>query len=78
MEWKVIYVASSDAEAQIVIGRLANDGIRAWTQQEPAGSAIGITVGELGAVRVLVRGDDYERAAHLLSDDATEPLPDDQ
>lgn len=77
-EWEVVYTASSEAEAQIVIGRLATENIHAMMQFEPAGQAIGITIGTLGAVRVLVSPVDAERAVEILEDDASLALLDDE
>jgi hypothetical protein len=73
-DWKVAAEAASEAEAHIIVGRLAQDNIKAWVQQEPAGSAIGITVGALGEVKVMVSAEDYERAKALLAEDQSNIL----
>ncbi|MCA9910067.1 MAG: DUF2007 domain-containing protein [Anaerolineae bacterium] len=58
-------------EAHVVAGRLKSEGIDSWIQQEPGGSAFGITVGILGEVRLLVREEDFEQARRVLDT----PLP---
>ena len=68
-ELMVAYVAGSEAEAYIVVGRLENEGIDAFVSQEPAGKAYGISIGEMGSVKVVVRASDYERAQAVLEED---------
>ena len=72
----VVYLTYSPPEAYIVAGRLENEGIRAWVHQPPGANAIGITVGQLGEVKVLVDAPDFERARAILEADVEE-LPDD-
>ena len=74
--WMVVYTTNNSTEAHIVAGRLQSEGIGAWVHQEPFGSAMGITVGMLGEVRVLVSAQEYDHAIAVLDDDAPE-LPDD-
>lgn len=71
----VVYVTYNLAEAHIVAGRLQSEGIGALVHQEPAGSAIGITFGPLGEIKVLVEAPDYDAALALLEDDAYDTLP---
>ena len=74
-----VYVTNSDFDARVVAGRLESEGIAVLVQQEPAGSALGITVGLLGEVKVAVRTEDYERALAILDDIPDEALlPDGQ
>ncbi|MDZ4765165.1 MAG: DUF2007 domain-containing protein [Chloroflexota bacterium] len=75
-EWEVVYTAYSQAEAQIVIGRLASENIRSWMQFESAGQAIGITVGVLGNVHVLVNPEDADRAIRILDNEDSDLLLD--
>ena len=65
----IVYVAGSEPEAYIVVGRLENEGIDAFVYQEPAGKAYGISIGEMGNVKVVVRADDYDRAKAILDED---------
>ena len=76
---RIVYVTNSDFDARIVAGRLESEGIAVLVQQEPAGSALGITVGILGEVKVAVRTEDYERALAILDEIPDETLlPDGQ
>lgn len=70
--WMVVRVTDNSPEAYIIVGRLETEGIRSWVYQEAAGSALGITVGALGAVQVLVNPEDYERARAILDIDHTD------
>ena len=67
--WMSVYVTNSSADAYIVVGRLETDGIRSWVQQEAAGAAFGLTVGQMGAVQVLVNPEDYPAALAILNVD---------
>ncbi len=67
--WMVVYVTNSSPDAYIVVGRLETEGVKSWVYQESAGSALGVTVGALGAVQVLVNPEDYERASSILEVD---------
>ncbi|MBL8132786.1 MAG: DUF2007 domain-containing protein [Anaerolineae bacterium] len=69
----VVYSTTNPGEAHIVAGRLESEDIPAAISQEPAGTALGIHIGILGAIRVLVRAEDYERAKVIL-DEPPEPL----
>lgn len=70
----VIYTTYNLPEAHIVAGRLDSEGIPAFVSQEPAGSAIGITYGRLGEVRVAVNAADYEQALAILEGEASDWL----
>jgi hypothetical protein len=86
--WMVVYTTYNAPEAHIVAGRLQSEGVKAWVHQEPFGSAMGITFGQLGEVRVVVNAEDYDTALAILNepidpllsdedDDLLEP-PDDE
>lgn len=74
LEWMVVYVADNQPEAHVVAGRLHSMGIEARVHQEPFGSAVGITFGALGEVRVLVLSSDYDRAMAILDEDVQDSL----
>lgn len=65
----IVYIAHSEPEAYIVVGRLDSEGIPAFVQQEPLGRAYALNVGILGEIKVVVRAADYERAAAILDED---------
>lgn len=66
-ELRIVYITNSDFDARVVAGLLETEGIPVLVQQEPAGSALGITVGILGEVKVVVRPQDYQRALDILN-----------
>ncbi len=70
--WMSVYETDNSPDAYIVVGRLETEGIKSWVYQEAAGSAMGITIGPLGAVLVLVNPDDYERAMSILAEDLSD------
>jgi len=65
--WEVVATASGMTQANIIVGRLASDGIRTRLHYEAAGPIYGITIDGLGEVRILVPVPDRERAEELLS-----------
>ena len=67
--WMAVYVTNSVPDAYIVVGRLEVEGIKSWVQQEAAGAAFGLTVGQMGAVQVLVNPEDYDAAMAVLAVD---------
>lgn len=77
-QWMVVRTTYNPGEANIIAGRLQSEGIGAWVHQEPFGSAMGITVGPLGEVKVVVDSIDYDRALAILDEDVSiDLLPDD-
>lgn len=70
--WMSVYETDNSPDAYIVVGRLETEGIKSWVYHEAVGSAMGITIGPLGAVLVLVNPDDYERAVALLAVDLSD------
>jgi hypothetical protein len=52
--WEVVAVADGLAQAAIIQGRLEVEGIPARVNQEPAGVALGLTIGTLGQAEILV------------------------
>lgn len=65
--WEVVTTASGMAQANIIAGRLASDGIQTRFSYEAAGPVYAITVDGLGEVRILVPSSDLERAKEILS-----------
>ena len=64
--WEVVAVANGLAQASIIQGRLESEGIPAQVHQEPAGVAIGLTVGALGQAEILVPEPMVEEALRIL------------
>jgi len=67
VRWEVVAVVNGLAEAAIIQGRLESEGIPARVHQEPAGVAIGLTVGLLGQAKVFVPEPLVETALDILS-----------
>lgn len=67
--WMAVYVTNNVPDAYIVVGRLESEGFKSWVQQEAAGAAFGLTVGQMGAVQVLVNPEDYDAAMAVLETD---------
>lgn len=71
----MVYVTHVMAEAHIIAGRLKYEGIPFHIHSQPGASAIGITIGRMGEIKVLVRPEYYEEALDLLFPDEDPPLP---
>lgn len=75
-DWIAVYVTHNLPEAHIILGKLRAHDIPAMIHQEAGAAAIGITLGNLGEIKVLVSPKDYERAANLLFPPAGEQIED--
>ena len=76
VKWAVIYITHDITEAHIVAERLKSENIMAILDHMPGMSAIGITLGSFGEVRVLVHPAEYDRAYAILFPDELDELPD--
>lgn len=65
-EWIAVFITHNMQEAHIIAGKLATYDIPTMIHQEAGAAAIGITLGNLGEVKVLVAPADYDRAADIL------------
>lgn len=65
--WETVARTAGMAEANLVAGRLACEGIPAQLRYEAAGTIYAITIDGLGEVRVLVPVAEWERAREILS-----------
>ncbi|MDE2747773.1 MAG: DUF2007 domain-containing protein [Chloroflexota bacterium] len=72
-DWIAVYITHNLPEAHIIAGKLRAYEIPAMIHKEAGAAAIGITLGNLGEIKVLVSPADYERAADVLF-----PAPADQ
>ncbi len=68
VRWRAVATANGLAEAAIIQGRLESEGIPAQIHQEPAGVAIGLTLGLLGQAQVLVPEPLAEQAERILNE----------
>lgn len=65
-DWVAVYITHNVPEAHIILGKLRVHDIPAMIHQEAGATAIGITLGNLGEIKILVSPADYECAAALL------------
>lgn len=65
-DWVAVYITHNLPEAHIIVGKLRAHDIPAMIHQEAGAAAIGITLGNLGEIKLLVSPADFERASALL------------
>ena len=75
-EWMIVYITNNLSDAHIVVGRLESENIKAIIDHMAGRSAMGLTIGSWGEVRVLVHPNDYEQAVALLEPETPEELAD--
>ena len=73
-QWSAIYITHNLQEAHIVVGMLQANDVPAMIHQEAGATALGITLGNLGEIKVLVSSEEYERAAALLYPDEKDEI----
>lgn len=77
-DWMVVYMTNDHTDAHIIAGRLQHEGIPHYVHSQPGMSAMGITIGMMGAIQVLVKPEDYDDALDILfpnDDDDAPELP---
>lgn len=77
MELVKVYSAENEMDAELIKSVLDSEGIRAMISSETYGRLLGGTFGTpfVGEVRVLVRPEDCERAAKIISEVSIEAVP---
>jgi len=65
---EVVYIANGMLEADSVKILLESFGIKAYTNQESAGTVYGLTVGPLGEVEVVVPLNQIEEAKKIIEE----------
>jgi len=73
-QWITVFLTHNVLEAHVVLGKLQSEGIPALLHQEAGAAAIGITLGNLGEVKILVAPGDLRRAKELLHADVPHAL----
>ena len=68
-DWIAIYVTHNLQEAHIMAGKLKAHDLPCHIHQEAGATALGITLGNLGEIKILVDPDDFARAEALLFPD---------
>lgn len=67
-ELVIVGEALGDLQAQILKGLLESEEIPVLLSQESAGKVYGLTIPEMGIVKILVRAQDAARAEQLLQE----------
>jgi hypothetical protein len=67
-----VYIANGQPEAEIVKGRLENEGIPAVLRYESAGIVYGLTINGLGQVEVQVPSSLAQQAREILAIEGNE------
>jgi hypothetical protein len=67
-----VYIANGQPEAEIVKGRLENEGIPAMLRYESAGVVYGLTINGLGQVQVQVPSSLAQHAREILAVEGNE------
>jgi hypothetical protein len=75
-EWITIFITHDLQEAYIIAGRLKADNIPSMINTVPGASALGITIGSLGEIKILIHSDDYDKAYDILFPDTSNQLED--
>ncbi len=73
-QWIALYITNNLQEAHVLAGKLKANEIPALIHQEAGATALGITLGNLGEVKILVMPADYERAERILFTDSNEQI----
>lgn len=68
--WTALYVTNNLQEAHILAGKLKANDVPSHIHQEAGATALGITLGNLGEIKILVAPENLERAEALLFPDA--------
>lgn len=68
IKWEVVAEVNGDAQAEIMRGLLEAQEIPVFLSQEGAGRAMGLDIGELGAVQVLVPSNKAALASEILQE----------
>lgn len=63
-----VYTANGKLDAEMIKAFLESKGIQVLTSQESAGTAMGLTVGQLGEVDILVPIQEETRAREIFAD----------
>ena len=65
-QWIAVCITHNLQEAHILLGKLQTHEVPAMIHQEAGATALGITLGNLGEVKILVAPADLERAIAIL------------
>ncbi len=65
-QWIAVYITHNLQEAHILMGKLRAHDVPVMIHQEAGATALGITLGNLGEIKLLVSPADYDQAVALL------------
>ena len=68
MEFVVLQSFSNYVDAHILMGRMEEEGILCWLKDEHTFTIDPILTNALGGIKLMVRSEQYERAAALLNE----------
>lgn len=68
-QWIAAHITHNLQEAHILLGKLRAHSVPAMIHQEAGATALGITLGNLGEVKILVSPADIDQAIELLHPD---------
>ncbi len=73
-DWIAVFITHNLPEAHIIMGKLRANDLPAMIHQEAGATALGLTLGNLGEIKILVAPADYDRAASILYPEDLEQL----
>lgn len=76
-KWMIVHITHDINVAHIISGRLKHEGIENVLDHMAGRSAIGITIGSMGEIRILVHEKDYDLALDILDPEEPEVLSED-
>lgn len=74
LQWIAVYITHNLQEAHIIKGKLAASDIPAMIHKEAGAAAIGLTLGNLGEIKILVSPSDFDQAEALLFSDSADQI----
>ncbi len=73
-QWITLFITHDLQEAHVIVGRLEAHNVPAMIHQEAGANALGITLGNLGEIKILVAPKEYERAKAILYPESEEQI----
>jgi hypothetical protein len=77
-KWAKFWETSGILPAEVIAGRLRAEGIPAWTWQQGAGAAMGLTYGPLGRGHVMVPEEQLDQARRIMATDFSPEVDDEE
>ena len=77
-KWVKFWETSGILSAKVIAGRLRAEGIPAWTWQQGAGAAMGLTFGPMGRGHVMVPEEQLDQARRIMASDYSPEVGDEE